>query len=400
MSLAWPTPEQSICLDAVTIDGRLAAKNLVSTRTTDIVGALVGRHVEDLPRVLPLFFPLCGNAHAVAGLTAIEAALGIAVAPAQQAFRELMLLAEHGAALGWRILMDWPRLLGASPDVGACARIRRAAALSNVAEHSCWARISGVKLRPDRNDLGRTVAELARMLVALFPEAADPTQPWSALEPALRSGTSTPARVINTARTGALVEYGRHGLPRLPSMDADWFTARLAADASFGDAPTFDGTPAEVGPLAAQRHPLVADSIVQWGPTLATRLLAAALEAPVMAECLCRAFDRLADDDPMEVDLARSGSGAGIAETARGPLAYFVEVGDGRVRMLRSVAPTQWNFHPRGPFMAALDAAPRVPDPLLAARLLAASFDPCVPLTIEVSPDSRPTTNGEMALHA
>ena len=68
-----------------------------------------------------------------------------------------------------------------------------------------------------------------------------------------------------------------------PSMDADWFAARLAAEPHFSDAPTLDGTPAEVGPLAAQRHPLVAEAIAHWGPTLATRLLAAALDAPVVA---------------------------------------------------------------------------------------------------------------------
>jgi len=68
--------------------------------------------------------------------------------------------------------------------------------------------------------------------------------------------------------------------------------------------------------------------------------------------------------------------------------------------MLRSVAPTEWNFHPNGPFVAALDAAPRVPDPVLAARLLAASFDPCVQFRIEALPDRRPPTNEEFALHA
>ena len=84
--------------------------------------------MQDVPQLLSRLFPLCGTAHAVAGLAAIETALEIEVSPAQRAFRELMLLAEHGAALGWRILMDWPPLLGDSPEVRACADIRRAAA--------------------------------------------------------------------------------------------------------------------------------------------------------------------------------------------------------------------------------------------------------------------------------
>lgn len=393
--------EQRICLRAVATDGRLVVTNLISTRVEGISEALAGQSVEALPQILPRLFPVCGTAHAVAGLAAIEAALGIDASPAQRAFRELMLLAEHGAAVGWRILMDWPPLLGEAPAVRACAEIRRAAeAVGAVAERGGWARIGGAKLRPDHDRLRRSASEFSRMLADLFPEAADPALPWRKLEAALLGGTSTPARVINTARAGALAEYGRHARPLLPPLEADWFAARLAAEPRFGDAPTLDGTPAEVGPLGAQRHPLVAEALAQWGPTMATRLLAAALDAHVVAGRLSHAFDRLADDDPLDVDIARSGRGAGVVETARGPLAYFVEADDGRVRALRSVAPTQWNFHPEGPFLAALEAAPRVSDPALAARLLAASFDPCVPLTIEVSPGQRPPINAEIPVHA
>lgn len=400
-TLAWATLEQQIRLDAVTIDGRLVAKGLVTTRASGIAAALAARPVEDVPHVVSQLFPLCGTAHAIASLTAIEAALGVEVSPAQLIFRELMLLAEHGAALGWRILMDWPPLLGNSPDVRACADIRRAAAvLSAVAEGSQWTRIGGVRLRPDRDELGRTVSELAQMLVDLFPEAADPTLSWNELEPAMQGGASTPARLINAARAGVMADYGRHDRPLLPSMAANWFAARLATEPHFFDTPTLDGTAAEVGPLAAQRHPLVTDAIAHWGATLATRLLAAALDAPVVAGRLCRAFEQLTDDDPVEVDLTQAGRGAGVVETARGPLAYFVDAADGRVRMLRSVAPTEWNFHPDGPFVAALAAAPRVSDPALATRLLAASFDPCVPFRIELSGDQRPPTHAEVALHA
>jgi hypothetical protein len=68
--------------------------------------------------------------------------------------------------------------------------------------------------------------------------------------------------------------------------------------------------------------------------------------------------------------------------------------------MLRSVAPTEWNFHPDGPFRAALDDAPIVPDPMLAARLLAASFDPCVPVSIELLDDYRPPAHAASIHHA
>ena len=120
----------------------------------------------------------------------------------------------------------------------------------------------------------------------------------------------------------------------------------------------------------------------------------------VVAERLMHTLDGPTDDDPVEVELTRSGRGAGVVETARGPLAYLVDVADGHVRMLRSVAPTEWNFHPDGPFRAALDAAPIVPNPTLAARLLAASFDPCVPFSIELLDDYRPPAHAASIHHA
>src|SRR5664280_913325 len=192
-TLALPTHDQQIRLDAVAIDGRLVAKGLATTRASGIAAALAAQPIEDVPQIVSQLFPLCGTAHAIASLTAIEAALGLEVSPAQLVFRELMLLAEHGAALGWRILMDWPPLLGDSPEVRACADIRRAAtAVSTIAEHSAWARIGGARLRPDRGNLRQSMSELARMLVELFPEAADPALTWSNLESSLQGGTSIP----------------------------------------------------------------------------------------------------------------------------------------------------------------------------------------------------------------
>lgn len=397
-TLAWPTLDQHIRLEAVAIDGRLVTKNLVTTRAGGIAAALAGRVLADVPTLLPRLFPLCGAAHAIASLAAIETALRIELPAAQTAFRDLLLLAEHGAAVAWRILMDWPPLIGEPAQVRACADVRRAAAAINAgAEGGQWARIGGATLRPERDELRRVVRELALMLNGLFPEAEAPSFP--ALEAKISARASTPARLISIARR-ELANYGAHDLPRIAAMDTSWFASRLASQPDFSDAPTRDGVPAEVGPLAAQRHPLVAGALTQWGPTLATRLLAAALDAHVVAERLLRALDPLSDADPAAADLTRTGRGVGVEETARGPLAYYVETADGRVRTLRSVAPTEWNFHGEGPFMAALATAPRVADPVFAARLLAASFDPCVPLTIDLASGDRRPAHAEPALHA
>jgi hypothetical protein len=379
--LAWPIAEERICLDADVTDGRLVPIGLVSTRNPGVAAALAGRPVAEVPGLLRRLFPLCGTAHTVAAVTAIETALGIAPAAAQRAFRELMLAVEHAHAVAWRILMDWPPLIGGAAHPRAYAAFLRASApIAAGAER--LQRIGGGPLHGARAELKDAAATLATMLAALFAEAADRTLAFDALQAALGRRSSVPARLIAHARNDLPATYGQHDRPLFATADADWFAARLAETPGFSAAPSLDGTPAEVGPLAACRHPLVGAALAQWGAGLATRLLAAALDAPVVAERLRGACTRLADDEPAEVATMRLGRGAGVVETARGPLAYWVEVAGGRVRTLRSVAPTEWNFQAHGPFCAALAAAPAVADPLAAARLLAASFDPCVPFRI------------------
>jgi hypothetical protein len=395
--LGWPIADEKICLDAVLTDGRLVPNGVVSTRNRGVAAALAGRPVGEIPALLRRLFPLCGTAHTVAAVTAIETALGAAPTPAQRAFRELMLIAEHANAVAWRLLMDWPPLIGEAADTRTYAAFLRASAPVTAGADRLQ-QIGGATLRPPRDAIARAAASLAAMLVALFPEAADPTLSFDALEAALAGGKSLPARLIQRARVDLPADYGRHDRPLFASADADWFAARLTEIPGFADAPTLDGAPAEVGPLAALRHPLVGEALAHWGSGLATRLLAAALDAAVVAGRLRAAGDPLTDDDPIEADTMRSGHGAGVVETARGPLAYWVEVGGGRVRTLRSVAPTEWNFHPDGPFRAALEAAPRIADPVAGARLLAASFDPCVPFDIALAPVRRAAR--EDVLHA
>jgi hypothetical protein len=64
-------------------------------------------------------------------------------------------------------------------------------------------------------------------------------------------------------------------------------------------------------------------------------------------------------------------------EMARGLLLHWVHLeGDGAVQDYRVLAPTEWNFHPQGALALALTALPF--GATVAARTLAAAFDPCV----------------------
>jgi hypothetical protein len=84
--------------------------------------------------------------------------------------------------------------------------------------------------------------------------------------------------------------------------------------------------------------------------------------------------------------LQGSPSGLGWTEMARGLLLHWVELTpDGQhIAAARVLAPTEWNFHPRGVLAGALAALPDQPADTLAAsaRRLAVAFDPCVEIDV------------------
>jgi coenzyme F420-reducing hydrogenase alpha subunit len=82
------------------------------------------------------------------------------------------------------------------------------------------------------------------------------------------------------------------------------------------------------------------------------------------------------------------GAGLGWVETARGLLVHAVEVAAGTVRRYRIVAPTEWNFHPRGAFAAGLAGVAVTGEDELRrlVHLAVEALDPCVAYRVEVSP--------------
>ncbi len=75
-----------------------------------------------------------------------------------------------------------------------------------------------------------------------------------------------------------------------------------------------------------------------------------------------------------------------MGEMARGLLVHAVRIEAGRISGYAIVAPTEWNFHPRGALFRELEGRP-ARDAAEARRALAlavATLDPCVALEPEL----------------
>ena len=97
-------------------------------------------------------------------------------------------------------------------------------------------------------------------------------------------------------------------------------------------------------------------------------------------------------DDVLAAGPAGANAGFGAVESARGRLYHWAEMGpDERIVAYAILAPTEWNFHPAGPFVAGLLGA-RVghgEGARLAVTRLAALFSPCVAFDVTLKESAR-----------
>jgi Ni,Fe-hydrogenase I large subunit len=144
--------------------------------------------------------------------------------------------------------------------------------------------------------------------------------------------------------------------------------------------------PAETGALARQAGaPLIAALLERDGRTASARFVARLVELAVLVRDLrARSAGHMA---AVRRHALRDGAGLGLAETARGLLLHRVQVERGLVTDYRIVAPTEWNFHPRGPLPQALTGRGAADRGQLErdARVVVQSLDPCVACRVEIA---------------
>lgn len=333
----------------------------LSTRPLVAHALLSGRDPAQVPELVGRLFAVCGQAQSTAARTACEAALGVDGNGAARE-RDALLAAELVHEHLWHFLIDLPRSSGAQALAQAMATARNAGgveAYSQVAEAHVFGR-------------GLAAWRAIASLEALASWAADTSTPVarllaSHLEEGPALGASDVALLDENdpvaLRTGLFAPLeSRPGYAQLPHWS--------------------DGGPRETGALARQfQQPLVALAREAWGHGIATRLLARLAELAAMLEELARG----APARRHGAVAGPTGVGYAWAHTARGLLAHRVEVVRGRIHEYDIVAPTEWNFHPCGPFArGARRIAER--DPAVVARrarALAASLDPCVAWRVE-----------------
>lgn len=248
------------------------APRLTLKRPLEVVRVALGREPREFLSMLSLLFPLCGTAHAVAGLRALEAAAGLVPAAAHEDARRLVCLADAVAAHAWRSCFDWDALLGKPPEPLPVATARRA--------------VDGLAraLYPDGDLLAPGGGRLA-------PDAGFSAH-WTPVFRAIAAGLGLEARLAELCRAlpAALAGADPAWVERIGGWFAD-AAAQANADAGalLAALPSFDGALATPG---ATRASLPDGSGEGWVSTArgelryrvelrAGRVVDCALQAPI-----------------------------------------------------------------------------------------------------------------------
>ncbi|MGB0683819.1 MAG: nickel-dependent hydrogenase large subunit [Magnetovibrionaceae bacterium] len=396
--------EGRLNIDLTVKGGRVSDVSLNSSRPLAATKVLQGKSAAQALDMLGMMYNLCGIAQTVAGLEAIEQALGLRVADAQKAARSVMIQAESLEQISWRVFMDWPPLAGDTPSTQHLLPLREQVARLKtlVYPKADWKRLGGGTLTPDRDAIETCLAEIDRILAeALFAdETAEPDQ-WGALtsgqtfEAWYRRGGTSAARMFRRIAEGGLAAFGAGPIAGM-GMDLDNVSAltrqlsqRLDKEDDFTTSaePSDDGEVLETGSLARLgHHPLIQDLNGHYANGLMTRLAARLLDLVTLTDTVRSCLDLLAPHRGGADFSTMDGTGTGVVETARGRLLHRVHLKDGQIDRYRMIAPTEWNFHPQGPLALGLEGQPVINRDGFEqdVALLVTALDPCVAFKINI----------------
>jgi hypothetical protein len=340
----------------------VTATDIISTRPM-AAQVLKGKTPMQVVQIVPLLFSVCGRAQGAAAVAALQAAqqTGKPVSATLGRMIACEAMQEHL----WRLLLNWPELLGLPQQ-----EQRFAAWYALLRKIAAGEADMAVFLQQfERDALGMPAAEWLAM--SSFAEL----RAW---------WQSTDSPLADTLAKLAELEQHRQDVNEsrlLPAWSAAEAQQACAGSwvAEFAARPQWQGAAAETGAWSYfADSPLLRDVRQQSGSKALTRVLARLADVVAMA----------GGDFAARLDASSPAAGEGIAvaRTARGLLLHRVSLDGDKVADYMIVAPTEWNFHPDGAFAQDMRGLQEHDGGMLEyrAQIEALSLDPCVAYEVEI----------------
>jgi uptake hydrogenase large subunit len=365
-----------------------------SSRPLKACKVMIGKTPEEVLKVLPLMYNVCGVAQARTSLRAIQNNLSIEEKRNAEAAREMLVLVENAREHLFRILIDWPTLFKLEQDQSQLPLLGRLIKEFKVALFANGDAFSlDSQLQPDGQLLRQLIEQLENTLQqAIYHQ---PTEQWLQISDIdtlynwSKGYDSTATNSLSIICDHGWTSQGFSRLDSLPELDSNELMQRFndSTAEQFIAQPEWHGKQYETTSLSRQmEQPLIKSLAQEFHNTLITRWVARLLELARIPTQLRQLMTDIESSDSIATNSSNSNIGLAQTEAARGRLIHRVEIENGLISQYQILAPTEWNFHPQGLIAHSLgNLTSKDPDLLQQlARLMINVIDPCVSYELKV----------------
>lgn len=336
---------------------------------------LEGKTREEALTLLPLIYHVCGHAHSFAARQAFACACGETMSNTW--LHQLLVLAETCREHTRRIFMDWPGLCGQKPDTGMVLKSQRH--LQQL-EQSVLA-LMDTPLTRFPQQLLLDVQGLYGVFKPLADEVAGLSNMRTVVSTVIEAMHEMDITAIGSSDVAAMTIH---------EIDTSYLADELQQNRAddFIAAPQLHGQVYETGPLARMREQSIIKGLSDcYGNGLLTRFCAMVHELGAIPKAMLNLLQEHETSPQLHKGVALSaGAGMGGVEAARGFLWHTVDIAEDRIKRYQILAPTEWNFHPKGALFRGLQGL-RCQTKNQVHKLVSmmtTALDPCVACSIEV----------------
>ncbi len=358
--------------------------DIIFTQSRGIETILEGRPAEDALVINPRVCGICGHAHLIATVKALEACFErIELSPKAEIIRELTLnfelIQNH---FKWFCLTLMPLLgMGQCISLAAEATRRMSQAIAYLAgqyPHNSYAIPGGVVSDPTVMDLLR-IETILREVIALFEQEMVQTQSEEllacekserlfshdgALPVLLRELAAREWHLLGKSYDRFIVfgessyfKRGKSLKTRIQPHIDERYIATAANDISLARNVTYKNRYYETGPLSRAmllKTPLIKDAHRRYGDSVTSRVIARSCESLQLLHHSLKLLKKIDLNEPSfiepPIDMKKvTGEGVGAVEAARGSLVHRVSIENGVIKSYELITPTQWNLSQGSP---------------------------------------------------
>ena len=329
---------------------------------------LEGRAPDKAVQLVPMLFSVCGKAQQAEAVAVVSVAQGRDYPQSLERGVVCEAMQEHL----WRLLLDWPGLMGLQQEQQQFVRWH--GALNDLAA--------------GRGDPADLLRELCQVLLGMAHEEWNQLNSFDKVSGWMKAkqGLLAPILAAIDAKESKLDFVGAvAACAFMPIWTASEAVQKFAShlDHEFSAKPQHEGEPMEAGTLAHyQTSPLLQSVLYQRPARLLARVIARLVDLLDSVEALVQETSTGRIQSVAVSDCR----GLSVVRTARGMLLHYARIESERVANYLTVAPTEWNFHPQGALATGLTGLQeKDPEQLMETiRYYILSLDPCVEYEIEI----------------